>query len=237
MMTRIEGESAFVLHTRLYSETSLIVEVLTEHQGRVSLIAKGARRPKSPWKGLLQPFIPLMLSFLGRLDLKTLTQCELKGGWQSIPPAHLPAALYINELLVKLLQAQHPMPELYHLYDETVSKLCSSTDLRPILRRFEKYLLSYVGYDLILDRDASQQPIEPESYYFYHLEAGATRYEGDAQANPRVFSGDVLLALAHDHFEDPALAHAQQQLLGLLLAQLYAGELQTRSLIYQGTPL
>lgn len=235
MMIRIEGESAYVLHTRLYRETSLIVDVLTEHQGRVSLIAKGARRPKSPWKGLLQPFVPLTLSYLGRADLKTLTHCELLGLWQHMPAAQLPSVLYMNELLVKLIHPQHPMPELFRLYTETLSGIAATMDTRPLLRRFEKYLLSYLGYDLILDRDSDQQPIMPEAYYFYHLEAGATHYEGDAQANSRVFSGHVLLALAHDQYDDPAQASAMRFFLGSLLSQLYAGELVTRQLIYQGS--
>lgn len=234
-MVRVEGESAYVLHTRLYRETSLIVDVLTEHQGRLSLIAKGARRAKSPWKGLLQPFVPLSISYIGRAELKTLTQCELLGLWQHMPAAQLPSALYMNELLIKLIHPQHVMPELFGLYTEVLTGIAATTDPRPLLRRFEKYLLSYLGYDLILDRDSDQRPIVLESYYFYHLEAGATLYEGDAQANTRVFSGHVLWALAHDKFDDLEQAAAMRYFLGSLLSQLYTGELVTRQLIYQGS--
>ena len=234
MMLRIEHEPAYVLHTRLYRETSLIVDVLTEHQGRLSVIAKGARRPKSLWKGLLQPFVPLSLSFLGRSDLKTLTHCELQGDWQHMPPMHLPSGLYLNELLVKLIHPHHAMPELFRLYMDTVSSMAQATDAKPLLRRFEKYLLSYLVYDLILDRDHKQDLIEPEAYYTYHLEAGAIKYEGSDQQTLRVYSGHMLLALAHDIFDSAEHAVAMRHYLGALVSQLYTGELNTRQLIYQG---
>lgn len=233
MMFRIEGESAYVLHARLYRETSLIVDLLTENQGRISVIAKGARRAKSSWKGLLQPFVPIMIAYLGRSDLKTLTHCELSGYWQHMPAAQLPSALYVNELLVKLIHPHHPMPELFRLYTETLSAISKEQNAKPCLRRFEKYLLSYLGYDLILDRDAEQRAIEPEAYYSYHLEAGAIKYEGEAQYNAHVFSGHMLLALAHDRFDEHELT--MKYYLGALLAQLYSGELVTRQLIYQGS--
>ena len=68
-MKRVELEPAFVLHTRAYRETSLIVEVFGRHTGRFALIAKGVRRPKSALRGMLQSFHPLLLSWSGSGEL------------------------------------------------------------------------------------------------------------------------------------------------------------------------
>ena len=56
---RRENQSAFVLHTYPYRETSLIVEAMTAEFGRVAMVARGAKRPRSELRGLLQAFQPL----------------------------------------------------------------------------------------------------------------------------------------------------------------------------------
>lgn len=69
----MEGwQRAFVLHSRPWSETSLMLDVFTEESGRVRLVAKGARSKRSTLKGALQPFTPLLLRFGGRGEVKTL---------------------------------------------------------------------------------------------------------------------------------------------------------------------
>jgi len=66
---RVQGQAAFILHHRQYSETSLILDVLTPAHGRLGLLAKGARRPSSPWRGILKPFQPLLIDWMGRGEL------------------------------------------------------------------------------------------------------------------------------------------------------------------------
>ena len=73
----MEGwQRAFVLHSRPWSETSLMLDVFTEESGRVRLVAKGARSKRSTLKGALQPFTPLLLRFGGRGEVKTLRSAE-----------------------------------------------------------------------------------------------------------------------------------------------------------------
>lgn len=73
-MTIDQWQRAFVLHRREYSENSLLVEFFTEHHGRITLLAKGARRARSPLKAVLQPFTPLLLRWSGKGDLKNFNQ-------------------------------------------------------------------------------------------------------------------------------------------------------------------
>ena len=69
---RRDDQAAFVLHTYPYRETSLIVEAFTAQAGRVAMVARGAKRPKSELSGVLQAFQPLKLEWAGTGELKTL---------------------------------------------------------------------------------------------------------------------------------------------------------------------
>ena len=74
-------QEGFVLHYKLYRETSLILEIFTQEFGKLSVIAKGARKLRSKFSGLLQPFRLIKLSWCGKSDLCTLTDAEI------VPPS------------------------------------------------------------------------------------------------------------------------------------------------------
>ncbi len=162
---RVELQPAFVLHTRLYRETSLLLECLTQDEGRLTVVARGARRPKSPYLGLTQPFIPLLISYLGRGELKTLTQAEPNGLCQFLRGDRLASGLYLNELCARLLAPHTPVAELFSVYQDTVTILGSDQPVHAPLRLFEKQLLSTLGHDLCLHQDAEQQPIDAHAHY------------------------------------------------------------------------
>ena len=97
-----ELEDAFILHARPYQETSQILEVLGAQHGRVGLVARGARRPKSSrWRSVLQPFLPLRLSWVGQ---GFALHAAGSGGsefchWRSMALS-LMGAFYLNELVL-----------------------------------------------------------------------------------------------------------------------------------------
>ena len=72
------NDKAYVLHTRAYQNTSLIIEAMTRGHGRMTFVAKGAKRSGSPYQGMLQPFMPLYISWGGRSEMKTLFKAEEK---------------------------------------------------------------------------------------------------------------------------------------------------------------
>ena len=150
---RHDDEPAFVLHAYPYKETSVIVEAFTEAAGRVPMVAKGARRPRSELRGLLQAFQPLALSWAGTGELKTLVKAEWRGGLPLPTGAALLCGFYLNELLLKLLPREDPHPALYAEYAATLHAL--TRDVRPstqaaTLRGFELRLLAELGYALPL---------------------------------------------------------------------------------------
>ena len=107
--SRVTGESGFVLHSYPYSETSLLIEAFTREHGRVPLIAKGAKRPRSSWRGVLLAFQPLSLSWSGSGDVKTLSAADWQPGLPLLEGGALACGFYMNELLLKLIAREDPI--------------------------------------------------------------------------------------------------------------------------------
>lgn len=228
---RVELEPAFVLHTRPYRETSLIVEAFGRDAGRLGLVAKGARRPKSALRGTLQPFRPLLLSWSGRGDLGLLTGAEADGFVH--PPAGeaLFSGLYMNELLIRLMHRHDPHPELFHYYREALVALGFGRPTEPVLRVFEKHLLESIGYGLVLDRDIdSGEPILGEAQYRYDPDRGPTS-RAPAEVGGVPVAGATLLALAADRLDSDRALEESKHLMRTVLGR-YLGDrpLATRSL-------
>lgn len=174
-------QPAYVLHQRPYRDSSAIAELFTPEHGRVGVVAKGVKRPKSPWRGLLQAFQPLLVSWSGRGELATLIGVDAQGEALRLPPAVMPSGFYLNELLMRLLHRHDAHVELFSCYDSTLRHLATLAGdrqspqggLEVALRLFEIRLLAALGYALVLDHDvASGTPIEREQTYCYQLERG-----------------------------------------------------------------
>ena len=131
---RQDAQPAFVLHTYPYLETSLVVETFTQNFGRVPLVAKGARRPRSALRGSLMAFQPLHLSWAGKSELKTLHKVEWQGGQPFLQGMSLICGFYLNELLVRLLHRDDPHEQLFLYYQQTLAALSIQKDYTPVLR-------------------------------------------------------------------------------------------------------
>lgn len=146
-----QQDIAFVLHGMAWRETSLIVEVMTRHHGRLGLVARGARRPRSALRGLLQPFQPLEVRWSGQSELRNLVGAEWQGGLAPLQGAALMPGFYLNELMLRLLPREDAHPALFDDYLQTMRLLGNDSDrhpveaAEPILRRFEAILLRELG--------------------------------------------------------------------------------------------
>ena len=227
---RVSLAPAYVLHQRAYQETSKLVEVFSRDFGRVGLIAKGARRSKSPWRGVLEPLQPLLLSWTGRGELPTLTHAELSDVQGQLPGQQVYSALYLNELLMRLVSRRDPHPQLFDVYGQTLSALSDPTAPRLALRLFERDLLAEIGYGLELERDCKDgAAIEAGEQYTYVLDQGPMR-SGDPNWGVRV-SGRTLLALGGSaEFDAQAERESKVLLRHLLQAHLGDKALETRRL-------
>ncbi|MEY3882498.1 MAG: repair protein RecO [Pseudomonadota bacterium] len=111
-------QPAFILQQRKFRETSLIIDVLTRDFGRITILAKGVRKAKSKTAGLLQPFMPLSLSYFGKTELKTLTTVEISKSFEHLQGLALYCGFYVNELITCFLHKYDPHPEVFELYEE-----------------------------------------------------------------------------------------------------------------------
>lgn len=237
-------DRGYVLHSYPYRETSLILQAWTEKHGRLGLVAKGARRPRSASRIVLVPFQPLALEWFGRGELRTLKSAEPTVPATPLAGEALMSAFYMNELLLKLTTRDDPHEALFAAYDEAISQLRAlsrsgpaprATDLEPVLRRFELKLLQEVGYAVELSREAgSHAPIAAEREYFYVVERGAVDAapEQEAPANAVRLRGLTLIDLERGRFEDPTTVAQSKQLMRLLIHHSLNGqELATRTLV------
>ncbi|MBI5889166.1 MAG: DNA repair protein RecO [Nitrosomonadales bacterium] len=229
---RIQDEPAFVLHSYPFRETSLILEVFSRQHGRVPLVARGARRPRSALRGLLMGFQPLSLSWFGKHELRTLHGAEWQGGQPQLQGTALLCGFYLNELLLNLMARDDPHESLFDYYQQTLLRLAQEVDHAFTLRCFEKHMLQELGYALLLETEAdSGKPIVPERTYRYILERGAIAETADlAQGMP--VAGKTLLDMADDDYRDANSARQSKQLMRMLLDHHLAGKtLHTRELM------
>lgn len=215
---RVELAEAWVLHSRPFRETSLIVEAFSRHFGRVGLVARGGRRPRSALALATLPFRPLLLSWSGRGELATLTAAEsARDRTPLATPAgeSLLAAMYLNELLLRLTRREDPHPELFGHYSQALRELCSGSALAPALRRFELQLLASLGFGLNLERDIEGRALAPDSVYCYRLEQGAAALPPGALSGEAMnFSGAELLGIGSGDWENGDTRRAARRLLG-----------------------
>jgi DNA repair protein RecO (recombination protein O) len=166
MRRRTEQEPAFVLHSYPYKESSLIVEAFTRHRGRVGLLARGARRPRSAIRGTLLAFHPLRLSWSASAELGTLITAEWAGGQPALSGLALMCGFYLNELLLRLLPREDAHEALFDAYAAAVARLGAGEEPSALLRAFELRMLRELGYAPPLDRDAgSGTPVRPDERY------------------------------------------------------------------------
>ncbi len=124
--TRVSLQPAYVLHHRPYRDSSLLLEIFTPDHGRVGLVARGARSPKSRLYGVLQPFQPLLISWVGRGELATLSGAEANGPPQRLQGKSVISGFYINELLLRLLHRHDPHAALFDGYARTLPLLAQA---------------------------------------------------------------------------------------------------------------
>jgi DNA repair protein RecO (recombination protein O) len=211
---RRDDQPAFVLHAHPYRETSLIIEALTADHGRVALVARGAKRPRSELRGILQAFQPLTLSWAGAGEIKTLIRAEWRGGLPLVSGSALLCGFYLNELLLKMLPREDAHPQLFHDYQDTLRKLADGADQAPALRQFEVQLLAQLGYALPLTHEVdSGLPVDPAARYYYAFDRGPRVAAAEPRRDYPLVRGTTLLALARQDFSAPDAAAEAKRLM------------------------
>jgi len=226
MRERVERQPAFVLHERAYRETSAILELLTRDHGRVAVVARGLRALKPRFaRGSLRALQPVECGWIGQGEMGQLIAVETTGLPLAVAGVQLQSALYVNELLVRLLARHDSHPKLFDAYAGLVANLPGdSAALGFALRRFEVLLLAELGYGIDFAWDLSSRSVVlPEQHYRVDPEQGVFAAVGPGRG---AVSGRALLALGRDELPAAdALADLRRMMRGLLLHHLGGREL------------
>ena len=228
---RIHGQPAFVLHSYPYKETSLIVDIFSRDHGRVALVAKGAKRPHSTLRGVLQTFQPLSVSWSGKAEVRTMTGAEWVGGLLPLEKSALLCGFYLNELMVKLVARDDPHPVLFDYYVSALNQLAHDEAAPIVLRKFELGLMRQTGVAGDLTRcTATGQRVIADAVYVVDPERGP-RPAQPADQWPRVV-GATLLDMARDDYTDSTTQLQSKFLMRFLLAHHLGGaQLNTRQIL------
>ena len=235
-MKRIELQTGFVLHSRPWRDSSLLVEFFSRQQGRVSLMAKGARGRKTrggSTAALLQPFGRVSCSWSGRGELKTLTHCEAEALPLGLVGRRLYSALYVNELLMRLLHHEDPHEGLFDLYQQVLQALAQDGS-EQVLRRFEFALLDALGYGFDLGVDgATGEPINADSWYHYRYDCGLVLAGADVSEREPRYRGSDLQRMQRGDLDGPVRQCAKQLMRQALAEHLGTRPLNSRELFRQ----
>lgn len=245
MSVLIQSQPAYLLHSRPYRDTSMLLDFITCDYGRVSAVARGVRNPKSRIRATLQPFIPLLINLSGKSELKTLAQIEARNNGFSLKHKTLFAAMYLNELLIRLLHKQDADTEIYSLYETTLQNLQQQTVIEPVLRVFELSLLELLGYGIdfsVVEDLAAElyggasvsdvgQEEQMKAWYHYHQENGFERVDTGNNSSGKYYPAFALAKIANKDLADLEIQKFAKRLLRSALASHLGGKtLSSRSL-------
>ncbi|WP_354623524.1 DNA repair protein RecO [Psychromonas sp. MME2] len=227
----IESHQAFILHRRPYGETSQLIDLFCQDVGKVSLVYKGARSSSRMKRGMAQPFTLLQVSYFGRGSLKTVKSIEAITQVVPLSGDRLYLAMYINELLYRLLEAETSCDGLFTAYQQTLLEIAAAGNPQITLRRFEFSLLENLGYGVNFHEDIySGELIEAGYEYQYQQQAGFFAKQA-IHKKDQVYKGEEILALANRDFSSPTILHTAKRFCRQALAHLLGGKpLHSRSL-------
>lgn len=229
---RIDAQPAFILHQYPYRETSRLLDVFSRDHGRLALIARGAQRPGSQLRAVLLGFQPVVVSWFGSGDVKTLHSAEWQGGIPQLAGLPLLCGFYLNELLIRLVPRDESSPQLFTAYYEAIRDLAFHRDqeksIEPVLRNFERKLLQETGYGFDWRRTHDGAPVLPDQEY------GVVPGQGvvPMQAHLPRYDGKFLLAFAAGNLHSDIILNQSKLLMRQIFAEILGGEvLHTRQLL------
>ena len=220
LIDKIYLEPAFVLHSRPYQETSLIIDFFTKSYGRINAVAKGAKRPKSPLRSVLTPACKLVVSMTGKSELKNLSSVEIVDHFNLRDGISLNSIIYINELISKATEKEDPHENIFLEYEILLRNLNDSKgseQLEKSLRNFELNLLQEMGYGIDLTREAeSNIRIDSDTRYRFDPDKGFSSIN-ENDSTQISFLGQDVLDFSQGQFEKKTTRDASKIIMRLAL--------------------
>jgi len=209
-----QEQRAFLLHSRPFKDNQHLVELLTENDGKVAALAYMNKSSKTSKSGLLQPFTPLNVVLKGHSSLKRLSRVEAAAKSYPLSGDKLYSAMYLNELLVRLLAEHVPCEPLYLSYHQSLEGLMQGPSIEIILRKFELILLEELGIPL----DFSPVMEIACASFYYQPELGFV--PSDNQQLFPCYNREELLAIARQDFACKGVLLCFKRLMRQVLSDL-----------------
>lgn len=199
----VEEQAAYLLHSRKYTDTRIIVELLTQEYGRVSAVFRKSKKNVAN----LQAFTPLLVNWRGKASLKTITYIEPQDKLIVLNGTALYCGFYLNEILMRCLPQEDAVEAIFHLYKKTLSKLEEnrapkiSMTLERELRLFELTLLETLGFGINFYQDADEQTIDKANNYYYHFQESIGFIKTE-NITAKSFPSEVIIAIREGDLHD-----------------------------------
>ncbi len=232
MNTQVDQQPAFLIHTRNYSDSRILLELLTRDYGRVSAVRRFSRKSLKQFG--VQAFTPLVVSWMGKTSLKTLTMVESNGRAFPLESDCLYCGFYLNELIQRCLPQEDPCDAVYELYQDTLRVLSTANRDRKMLEKhlriFELGLLEALGFGIDFYHDVSGAEIRSGCDYRYVEGEGFYALGQKNMAGLNVFSAEVLVTIREQVYEGDSLLYAKRLCRQALAPLLGSRPLKSREL-------
>ncbi len=228
-MTTDSAETAYVLHLRPYTDSRILLTLLSSEFGLQNAVARLSKRQT---KGAYPLFAPAYVEWMGRQGLKTLKQFDTSGQKPfALQGQMVFCGLYLNELLCRLLPQGQPLEYLFSGYErclEALSQIEQLSQAEPHLRMFELSLITELGYGLSYDVDCEGHTLQPQITYVFEPEAG---WRPAMSTSAFTLTGQMITQLGAGQFDEDNIKLASKHLLRKILEDLLGGKpLKSREL-------
>ncbi|MFK7731848.1 MAG: DNA repair protein RecO [Pseudomonadales bacterium] len=225
--SRTKTYAAYVLHARAFRETSLMLDLFTREQGRVSAVFKGGRKG-SRARARPEPFLQYHVGLFGNGDLKSIASFEIDAqfGIERLQGARLFSGLYLNELLYYLLLANVQQADVFQAYENVLLALHKTANFEAHLRNFELKLMDCLGYGLSFDLEADGlSPVRAENQYEFLAGNGFQVCSSRTIDNhAALVSGEVLLQIVRGEWSEPQVLKTLKQVNQQALQHMLKGK-------------
>lgn len=160
MIPRSYSDFGIVLTRRNFSEADRILSIYSKNHGRVSLLAKGVRKPESKKRGHIEVFNLISFQAARGKGLDLITEAEIKRGFNEVRKDLKKVALayYFMEVIGRTTHEGEPHPELYKNILENLKKLGKERELKKLRKEFILEVLTILGFwprgKILVDPDA-----------------------------------------------------------------------------------
>ena len=226
----IDELTAYILHTRIFKSTSLLVDCLSAEAGLVRCVYN---RGKGVGKKNLSLYTPYWLQINSKNSLATILKLETMDMELELAGVASYCGLYLNEILVRLLAANEAQPEVFSLYHDTIVQMATITSsnqskIEVILRFFELKLLNALGYGIDFCQDSLGNGIEASQFYNYMPSHGF-------QISNSGYKGEALYAINNADFSSTYVRKVVKQIVRAHINFILGGKsLKSRELFSGG---